>query len=135
MANYDVLCRTNYFAVTDRAAFEELISRSTAEGKIEISEQNVDGVNKVAFYCYGEIGIKTDDGNAFDAFVTELQRLIPENEAAIIKEIGNEKFCYLIGSGTIVTRHAVESVELDEILMERVSKMLPDRRFITRMDY
>ena len=115
MANYESMCRSNYFAVTDKTAFLDLIKRCTADGKVEISEQEIEGVNKVAFYCYGAIGIETEGANSFDVFVEELQKLIPDHEAVIIKEIGHEKFRYLIERGIIITNNSIDAFELDYI--------------------
>lgn len=70
-----------------------------------------------------------------DMFYEELQKILPENEAFIVQEVGNEKLRYLIGEVTIVTKNEIKYLSVDEIARKEAKKMLDDPEFETQLDY
>lgn len=59
-----------------------------------------------------------DLGYSEEMAIEQLQKLLPEKEAVIIKEVGYEKFRYLTAYCQIITRDAVESIDLDTFAMD-----------------
>lgn len=70
-----------------------------------------------------------------NTFYEELQKILPESEAFILQEVGNEKLRYLVGAVTIVTKDEIKCLSIDEIAREEAKKMLNDPEFETQMDY
>lgn len=68
-------------------------------------------------------------------FYEELQKILPEGEAFILQEVGNEKLRYLVGAVAIVTKDEIKCLSIDEIAREEAKKMLNDPEFETQMDY
>jgi hypothetical protein len=141
MANYYSMCRTNYFSVTDRARFEEIMSNLSGEGDIAFHEHDTKN-GKFMFYCDGNLTgyiVNPDDEDeydrAYDNMLEALQEIIPTGEAMILTEIGNEKMRYLLGVAYIITNKKIESVCLHDIAIEKARKMLHNPNFETAMDY
>lgn len=147
MANYQCTTRTNYFHVKNEDAFVEFMSRAYgSEDSIDLwTDKDNDGKKVFGFGCYGGIaGLKGDDYDAegydeddynFDAFVDGLQAHVAENDAIIIKEAGNEKMRYVVGSVLVVTSESTQYKEIGGIGVEAAKMMLGNHNWTTRMDY
>lgn len=129
MATYEAKARTNYFTVTDKAAFLEWMKTYNPSAKL------IEHKGEVGFIYDGSADMCNRDlGYSEKMAIEQLQKLLPEKEAVIIKEVGYEKFSYLTAYCQIITRDAVESIDLDTFAMGKASEML-NTAFGTRMDY
>lgn len=141
MANYYGMCRTNYFPVTDVDKFKDIMSKLSGEGEIEFYEHDEDK-GKFMFYCdcnlTGYITDPDDDDaydDALDKMFEELQGILPDGEAIILTEVGNEKMRYLLGIATIITNKEVCSVNLADAAIYKAREVLGNSEYCTQMDY
>ena len=153
MADYYGKTRTNYFSVTDAEKFKQIIAScgSTDEIKIFDEKQN-DGSVKYMFYCEGIIqGLPEreksgDDDNRedcedddfdydYNAFCESLQKIIPDNDAIIITEIGSEKMRYLTGISTVITNKDFKCIDISRESVKLAAKMLNNPEFTTQIEY
>ena len=138
MANYGCASRTNYFRVPDEEKYQELFSGLCAEDTIQdftVVDEN--GSLLHGFGCYGSLFWEDPNGEAedgFDGFVDVLRKILPEDEAFIYLESGNEKLRYLIGIYITATRDEVRSGDIAELAQEAARDMLGDE-FTTRVYY
>ena len=138
MANYGCASRTNYFRVTDEEKYQELFSGLCAEDTIQdftVVDENGSLLHGVG--CYGSPFCEDPNGEAedgFDGFVDVLRKILPEDEAFIYLESGNEKLRYLIGIYITATRDEVRSGDIAELAQEAAKEMLGDE-FTTRVYY
>lgn len=144
MANYCSNSRTNYFRVTDEAKYAELFANLVCkEGKIhDFSKIDEDGVHLHGFGSYSSIDYKVptqdstvDFDSDFDVFLTELQKILPSDEAFIYREIGHAKLRYVYGYSIVVTNNKIESIDISEGAEDLARKMLGNNHFITQMNY
>lgn len=93
----DYICYfcTNYFKVTNEKAYSNLFSRLTAfRDESEVVDASItlnDGTIVHGFYCLGEIIDKKSQrmiNESICPWVSELSKIIPTGEAAVIKETG-----------------------------------------------
>lgn len=119
MANYIATCRSNYFLVKNREAFEEFCDL----WELEVLRQNEeDGVIRFGFAVKSEYGsiptTRYDEDLNEDVgdFIPELASHLQTNEVAVIMETGAEKWRYVYGCALAVA-HTGETVflELDNI--------------------
>ena len=101
MANYECTTRTNYFRVTDEERYKELFGLLTAE--MEIEDFTKEDGEKIlhGFGSYCDIDCYGDEEQEnlpadFDEWLEELQKILPEDEAFIYMQAGNEKLRYVI---------------------------------------
>ena len=139
MANYCCSARTNYFRVTDEKRYLELLNTlASDEGEVfAFDEKSEDGTPTHAFGAYGVIycyhdGNEEDD---FDWFISELQKILPDDEAFIFFEAGHEKLNYVNGYTTIVTRSNIENISLEGEAIETAKKLLGNETFETKTSY
>ena len=152
MADYHAKIRTNCFAVTDEMKFRNIISSCSANDEIIIfDEKQDDGSKKYGFYCFGSIyGLpETEDNDtavnseesseyedcdySYDLFTQALQEIIPDDEAVIIIEIGNEKMRYLVGRCTVITRNDVKYGDIVSVAEKLAQEMLGNSSYETEM--
>ena len=140
MANYNGKCRTNYFSVADTSKLKDIINGLSGEGEIGFLEHDTEK-GKFAFFCdlnlTGFVDDEDEDGfeKAFDLMVEKFQEILPDDEAIILTEIGNEKMCYLVGVATIITNKVVAVVNLEDYAMAKAREMLNNPNYMTQMDY
>lgn len=121
--NY-IATKTNYFGITDRQAFNALIARTDAEDTIEVLER-LDEPSKVALACRGCIyGLKDDDSWDASGFTSGLQNLLAPGDAIILQEVGPEGIRCVWGMAIIITRDAIEYLNLDEVAFGAARNML-----------
>lgn len=139
MANYYCSARTNYFRVTNEERYLELLNTLTSnEGEVFIfSEKPENGTLTHAFGADGMIccyhdGNEVDD---FDWFLSELQKILPDDEAFILFEAGHEKLNYVNGYATIVTCNNIENISLENEAIKVAKKLLENENFKTETRY
>lgn len=144
MANYESCSRTNYFRVTDETRYAELFSHLVGDDYISDFTKIVDGITLHGFGCESYIqAIPMDEDPAevedwdddFDGFLTELQKILPDDEAFIYTECGHERLRYLTGFSIVVTKSEIKSVDIRSGAIDLARKMLSDDNFNTQMDY
>ena len=69
MANYTATSRTNYFRVTDEAAYQNLFGELLSESGIEDFSEEVDGILWHGFGSYGSIEYEDPESTAKSAVV------------------------------------------------------------------
>lgn len=141
MADYLCKCRTNYFKITDEAAFRALCESCHSNNRIEIFSRGEDENKQYGFLCDGMIyGIPEDpkdedSGENYDAFISGLQELLPKGEAILLQEVGSEKFRYLIGAVLVITATETKYVEIKEIGLKIARELLRNPEYVTQIDY
>ena len=147
MSNYYGKVRTNYFSVTDENALRDIISRVRgSEDTVELHmEQASNGEKKFMFLCESDIlGFPETDENgevyedcdySFDDFTAALQKILPENEAIIITEVGSEKMRYLSGYVTVITRNEIRHENLHNIGIRIARRLLNNENWVTKNEY
>lgn len=141
MANYYGVTRTNYFAVTDEAAFRQIIARYS-NPKLSIFEAiQPDGMRLFGFGCYASLDgltVEDDDGedmNGTDSLYCELQEVLQEGHSIIIFEAGHEKLRYIIGHVIVITKRDLQFVDLNDQALKLARSMLNDERYNPVMYY
>jgi len=141
MANYESKCRTNYFAITDKEKFANIIKNLSGDGEIAFYEHDTDK-GKYMFYCDGVLnGYKiTPDENdgsnkAVAKMIAELQQILPDGEAIILIESGSEKVNLISCVATIITNTDVQYINLSEAAIAKASEMLGNPDYTTEMEY
>ena len=136
MSNYECASRTNYFSVTNEEAFESIAGKLTSnEGSVSVWSRTEDEVKKYAFGAYGEIlyeGIPLTDS---EAFLTEMQAILPDSEAFVIEEMGHEKLRYLSGVAYIITKHDNDCIDFDTFIRKKVHDMTQNNAYECELDY
>lgn len=144
MANYTCAVRTNYFHVKDEEAFRKFAEKLYCnEGDIEVWEDK-DKAGKTVFgfgCCSSFCGIHSDSANAenpdaaYDCFVDEIQKLVAEDDAVIIFEIGREKLNYLNGLATVITTKEQKYLDISDFAVDQARKMLGNKEWETNSNY
>ena len=138
MANYYATCRTNYFRVTDEEKYQRLFSGLCAEDRIsDFTETDEEGITRHGFGCYGSLFWTDPDEegeDGFDTFCDRLRDILPEDEAFIYLESGNEKLRYVIGAYTVVTSDEVRWGEINSLAVDAAKEILGPE-FVTQTDY
>lgn len=136
MANYCELARTNYFKVTDEEKLNEIIAQCHGnEDTIHLCHKiDANGTKRFMFYCEGSIlGFRCDeDFYNYDSFCSALQKILPEDEAIMITEIGHEKMRYLYGGIVVITKDNYQCQNLDRIGRRIAKDMLGNKDWHTQ---
>lgn len=74
------------------------------------------------------------DNDCMLEFYQELQKILPDQEAMILMEVGNEKLRYVVGLATIVTNKEIRFVNMEDVALKTVKSMIGED-FTTQMDY
>lgn len=142
--NYTCARRTNYFRVTDEEKYATLMSKIRGDhNTLCLWNRTEDGITFHAFGCDSTMSYYPDNEDdtegeypdEWDEFTEELSKLLPEDEAVIILEVGKEKLRYLSGYAEIITKHGSEFVDLTTVAIERACKLLGNDSWSTRIDY
>lgn len=132
MANCEAKARTNWFRVADEARWNELSKNLVAdEDDIEFYDKiDVEGNLRHAFCAYSSIGYRltpydsTDEDEdpefGFGTFLAEMQKILPDGEAFVYKEIGNEKLRFMHGFADVVTNKRIRMISLDDAILKYV---------------
>lgn len=118
MANYNAFSRTNYFRVTDEEKLREIVDLICCEDDVELWQCG----DFFAFGAYGMITqIYNEETEDVESIFPKLQSILPDNEVAVIVEVGHEKLRYLIGCAWIVTNKKVKFIDLSS----EINKQMP----------
>lgn len=134
MADYISHMRSNNFYTTDETKLEEIIE---CFPKLKLNK-NDNG----SYTIYGDdtAGI-TDDEGQFKSYedlyaaAEDLQKIMPDNEALILQEIGHEKYRYLTSCAMIITKTDTEYLNLQTWALKKARELLKDADYITEMEY
>lgn len=83
--------------------------------------------------CNEESDVILDDDCMLE-FYQELQKILPDQEAMILMEVGNEKLRYVVGLATIVTNKEIRFVNMEDVALKTVKSMIGED-FTTQIDY
>ena len=161
MANYNSWYRTNYFHVSDPAAFREDFRRVSAE-EIHLwdegggvfgfgGEGSIDGLimpttvygtgkNPYSGECYGTATEVVDfddydyDDLDYDEFIQMLQKHLVEGDAIILTEIGFEKLRYLVSVTSVITKEEVKTIDSIYEGIKAARKMLNSPEWETKVE-
>lgn len=145
MANYECVSRTNYFRVTDEAAYQKLFEGLRASDLQDFTKTE-DGIVYHGFGAYDTIEYVIESENDdfdpeygdetydFDVFLSKIQNILPDDEAFIYIESGHEKLRYITGYTIIVTKDKIVSQDLINIT-EQIAINLLGESFHTKMTY
>lgn len=67
-------------------------------------------------------------------FYQELQKILPDQEAMILTEVGNEKLQYVVGLATIVANKEIRFVNMEDVALKTVKSMIGED-FTTQINY
>lgn len=141
MANTNTITRTNYFRVTDEKKYQELFETLSAEDEIYDFTKTCNETILHGFGSYSDINYYPSDeyidenGYPLDGFTKELQKLLPEGEAAIIKDISWEKLRFVFGGAYVITSKEIRYISLDDTVLDAARDMLSDETWTTQIDY
>ena len=141
MANYMASARTNYFRVTDEEKYKELFNGLCGEDDIADFTKEENGVVYHGFgsYCSIEYCAPSEEDDDyeynFDAFLDELQKILPDDEVFVYMEAGNEKLRYVSGYVIVMTNKECKSMSLDNWARQQAKQMLNNDDFETQMTY
>lgn len=65
----------------------------------------------------------------------ESQKILLEDDAIIIINIGYEKMRYLTGDCDVITKNDIEYIDITTVALETACNMLQNPEFKTQMDY
>lgn len=130
MANYYGTVRTNLFRVTDEDKYNEIFGRLSAEDTIhDLTKVDENGNIFHGFGSYSIIDYiveedEEDTSGGIDGFITELQKILPDDEVFVYEEVGNEKLCYLVGLVVVATKDTVKINELAYVAKNLAKEMV-----------
>ena len=139
MANYENTFSTNEFTVTDEARYKELFS--FLQGDItDYTRTDETGVTIHGFGGYGGIysdtGIEEIDDEPIGYFMDELSKILPEGQAVIYNEVGNEKLNYLAAYSIIATKNdGVRSIDMQSLAEDMAQAMLEKEGYVLDNGY
>lgn len=142
--NYEGNCRTNYFGVKNESEFREIISRLVGDEMIRIFTCETDK-SKFAFgggiisgirpKNYKDEDYDEDDIIDGDEWLYELQKVVADDDAIIVTEVGREGYRYIDGSVTVITSRNIEFKDLRSTAFELARKALGNPNWDTRDSY
>lgn len=162
MANYYGNTRTNYFRVKDEDRYQELFAGLCGdEDGIHDFSQMINGEMYHGFGSYGSIWYRSkgsrsrelweeddedisdedleeeevDDGESTDFFYNELSKIVHDDDAAIITEVGNEKLRYLVGCAIICAHGKVEAVDIETVAIAKAAEMIGNPGYTCKNSY
>jgi len=65
----------------------------------------------------------------------KLQKLVANDDAIIIRDVGGEKLNYVSGTVTIITSTSINGVSLDDIGLETAQTLPNNPKWKTQLDY
>ena len=137
--------RTNYFRVNNEEKYKELFKHLVSDSGDNIADFSKNQNDEVlhAFGTYGSIDFlekipqenNEDLEYNFDCFISELQKILPDNEAFIMIESGNEKLRTVTGYALVVTRDKIQNIELRDWAVSTAKQLLNNPNFETQVEY
>lgn len=112
MANYYCYSRTNSFKVTDPDKFKEVVGHICCEDNIKIWSGE-DG--RFSLGAHDNITSYYDeDKEEYIEIFEDLQKILPDGEAAIFFEVGYEKLRYLVGQVVVITNKEIKYSNIEQ---------------------
>lgn len=142
MATPEGRTRTNYFAVTDKEAFERLVDALSTGGDDE-ARMIENSRGEVGFICNDIIfGIKpkkpernVDDYDAMEQeMVKQIQALLVPGHACILTEVSWEKLITVNGVALVITKDNVNVLDMRECALKMAQKMLDNPKYYPNME-
>lgn len=137
--------RTNYIKFADKSVFEKFknivnnVCISEDDGAKVYTKDTNDGLIHAMFCANGAILGYSDDSEDpeydYDAFVHDLQTVIPDGEALLIYTVGFEKLRYVYGDCDVVTNKEWKNVSLEDTALEIAKQLLNDPEWTTQSSY
>ncbi|MCD8109992.1 MAG: hypothetical protein LUE14_07825 [Clostridiales bacterium] len=144
MSNYAQASRTNYFKVIDENRFYSLCDHLySSDDHVEtFTEENASGETLVSFGCTSDMGYSPDGDEdegawccSLEPFFKELQKILPDGEAAIYTEAGHDKLRNVYGSAWVVTNTQIKYISLGDVAMSTARELLGNPGYTTKLDY
>ena len=127
--------RTNYFRVTDEEKYKELFNHLCGEDNIHDFSKEKNGILYHGFGSYGNIDyIDENEEYDFNAFLDELQKILPEDEAFMYFESGYEKLRYVTGFSIVVTKKEIVYESIGNWAISKAKELLGNT-FETEIEY
>lgn len=138
MANYIGVSRTNYFRVTDEERYQMLYQKlSGGESELyDFSCTDDAGVLWHGFGAYDSVDFYPDGKEcpAWDIYLLELQKILPEDEAFIYLESGHEKLRDVCGFVWVCTKKEIRFMSLSQWALD-ASRDILGQEFGTTLSY
>ena len=149
MANFIGTARTNYFHVTDEEKYKYLFNGLVGSDDEIISFDETDKNGKIlhGFGSYSSIywspskadgnpdWLDEDDADGYEDFLNQLSKILPEDEAFVLIDVGHEKLRYLSGFATIVTNKDIKYVDLTNTTQTVAREMLQKPDYKLEIEY
>lgn len=141
MANTNTVTRTNYFRVTDEEKYQELFKELISEDTIHDFTETANGTVLHGFGSYTSIFYCPSGENAdenwysLDGFIEQLQKILPEGEAVIIKEISWEKLRFVDGGYHVITSNECRYIYMNDAALATARELLADETWTTQIYY
>lgn len=147
MADYTCSVRTNYFRVTDEEKYKEIFSQLFGGNEEKVFDLTKEKNGKIyhGFGAYESVGCKLQDCDpeycifygyqCFSSFLSDLQKILPEDEAFIYTEIGNEELDYLNAYSIVLTKDNSSMVDLRRSAIMKAREMLGNEDFSTETSF
>lgn len=128
------------FSFEDEEKYNELFSHLIAcDCDVNDFTKEQDGILYHGFGAFSSIDYFPNNDYIeecnFDLFLSELQKILPEDEAFIYMESGAEKLCYITGFSIVVTRNEIKNVNIISDALRIAKQMLNNKDFDTQMEY
>ncbi len=72
-----------------------------------------------------------DDDYEYSSFIADLSEILPDDEAIVISEIGNDKLQYFVAYAVVVTKYEIRTVDLFNASVQEAEEMLCDAMYAT----
>ena len=76
-----------------------------------------------------------DDADGYEDFLNQLSKILPEDEAFVLIDVGHEKLRYLSGFATIVTNKDIKYVDLTNTTQTVAREMLQKPDYKLEIEY
>lgn len=90
----------------------------------EIDIKDIDKYDKIYNEDGDEIFDRFEDDDSFDTFVSELQKILPDDEVFVYMESGAEGYRYVTGYALVASNKRVEYVSLSDFINKTVEAFL-----------
>lgn len=148
MANTIGVTRTNYFRVTDKEKFYQILSSIyILDEELEIWSRKSENETYYAFGTYGDIlgvciceycanGNKEECNCEYDfsKVCDMLQEIIHKDDAIIITFAGHEKLRQVLGMSTIITSKDIKHIDLQTSALKQAKEMLNNDKYVTELN-
>lgn len=96
------------------------------------------GYGGISGYFNNEDDYENDDearDSAYDNFIDGLMKLVAEDDAVLMFEVGAEKLRYVVGSVTVITSRGYLYKDIESVGIEIATLMLDNYDYTTQCSY